>query len=91
MGGSFQTQTVLAGLAPFVSQTNLTDALMRPFGEILHITQHHGFQHFLFQAECLESLCLVERQRTVHVTRTDDVGFQLFIYLGMKQNAATDN
>ena len=61
MGGRFQAQAVLAGLAPFVSQTNLTDALVRPFGEILHITQHHGFQHFLFQAECFESLCLVER------------------------------
>ena len=87
MGGRFQAQAVLAGLAPFVSQTNLTDALVRPFGEILHITQHHSFQHFLFQAECLESLCLVERQRTVHVARADDVGFQLFIYLGMKQNS----
>ena len=87
MGRSFQTQAMLARLAPFISQTNLTDALVRPFGEILHITQHHSFQHFLFQAECLESLCLVERQRTVHVTRTDDVGFQLFIYLGMKPNS----
>ena len=41
----------------------------------------------LLHAECLESLCLVERQRTVHVARADDVGFQLFIYLGMKQNS----
>ena len=86
MSRRFQAQAVFAGLASLVSQADFADTLVRPFGEVLHIAQHNGFQHFLFQAECFESFCFVERQWTMDISRTDNISLQFLVYLRVEQD-----